>query len=120
MIFSIVASMFLSLTSPIAVSASRNDACKLMQGAAAQSSICQDGGSIKTDIAPRIINWLIMITGALSVILIIYAGILYVVSAGDSGKAKKAKNVMIAAIVGLLITVFASVIVNLILSRIKS
>ena len=49
--------------------------------------------------------------------MIVYAGIQYVISAGDSGKVAKAKNIIIYAIVGLLIAVFSYTIVNFVVKN---
>lgn len=52
-----------------------------------------------------------------AVIVIVYAGIMYATSQGDSGKVQAAKNAIIYAIVGLLAVAFAFVITNFIIGR---
>lgn len=54
------------------------------------------------------------IVGALSVIMIIVAGILYLTSAGSPEKMTKAKTALIYAIAGIVITLMASTIVAII------
>ncbi len=60
------------------------------------------------------------IVGALAVIMIIYSGIQYVISAGDSGKVAKAKNTLTYSIVGLVIAFLAYAIVNWILGQLQN
>jgi hypothetical protein len=57
--------------------------------------------------------------GAISVIMIIYSGILYVISAGSSEKIKKAKDTIKYSIVGLVISILAYAIVNFVIGSLK-
>ena len=65
-------------------------------------------GSIVT----TVINTMLFIVGILSVIMIIYAGIRYVTAHGDSKQVGDAKNTLIYAIVGLIISIVAYALVN--------
>lgn len=76
------------------------------------SSSTNVNGIIKT-----VVGVMMFILGALSVIMIIYSGIQYVISAGDSGKITKAKNTLIYSIVGLVVAIFAYAIVNFVLTE---
>lgn len=71
----------------------------------------KDGG----DLIRMIINVLLYIIGAISVIMIIVAGVMYTTSSGDSGSVSKAKNTLTYAIVGLAVAFFAYAIVNWVL-----
>lgn len=71
---------------------------------------------IKT-IVGNIIGTMLFIVGVLSVIMIIYGGIMYVISAGDSGKIGKAKNTIIYAVVGLVVSILSYSIVNFVISQ---
>jgi len=51
---------------------------------------------------------------------IIYGGLSYVMSEGDPNKAAKGKNIIQGAVIGLILTIFASVITNTIISVIIS
>ena len=62
-----------------------------------------------------IVNILLFIIGAISVIMLIYGGIRYTISAGDSGSVTAAKNTILYAIVGLVIAILAYAIVNFVL-----
>ena len=65
----------------------------------------------------KVINVMLFIIGVLSVIMIVYGGILYVISAGDSGRVSKAKNTIMYAIVGLVVALLAYAIVNFVITR---
>lgn len=60
----------------------------------------------------KVINFLLFFVGVVSVIMIIYGGIQYTTSAGDSGKVTSAKNTILYAIVGLIVSILAYAIVN--------
>ena len=49
--------------------------------------------------------------------MIIYGGIQYVISAGDSGKVGKAKNTILYAVIGLVVAVMSYAIVNFVVSN---
>jgi len=55
--------------------------------------------------------------GLIALILILYAGILWTTSAGDSTKIDKAKKILVSAVIGLLIILSAFAIASFILSR---
>lgn len=64
-----------------------------------------------------IINTVLFIAGVLAVIMLIYGGISYTISAGDSGKITKAKNIIMYSVVGLVVAILAYAIVNFIVGR---
>ena len=63
----------------------------------------------------NIINTLLFVVGAGAVIVIIVAGIYYVISAGNADTVKKAKNALMYAVVGLVVSLLAYAIVNFVL-----
>lgn len=63
-------------------------------------------------IVGNVISLLLFILGIAAVVVIIIAGFMYVTSNGDSGKLEQAKNTILYAVVGLLVAIFAYVIVN--------
>jgi uncharacterized membrane protein len=63
-------------------------------------------------IIPLITNTLLTVAGIISVIMIIVGGIMYSLSAGDSGKATKAKDTILYSVIGLVITMLAYAIVT--------
>jgi hypothetical protein len=72
-------------------------------------------GSLLT-IIHTIINVLLFLTGALAVIMLIYGGIQYVISRGDSAAVTSAKNTILYAVVGLIVAMVAYAVVNFIVS----
>ena len=71
-------------------------------------------------IVSTIINFILAIVGVIAVFMIIFGGIQYSTSAGDSGKVKKAKDTILYGIIGLVIALLAAAIVNFVLNGIFS
>jgi hypothetical protein len=68
-------------------------------------------------IISEIINFFSVIIGVIAVLMIIVGGFRYIISGGDTGNVTSAKNTILYAIIGLIIVVFAQVIVKFILSK---
>ena len=68
------------------------------------------------DLITNVTNVLLFLIGALSVIFIIISGIYYVTSQGNAEQVKKAKNTMVYAVVGLIISILAYAIVNFVIA----
>ena len=68
----------------------------------------------------RIANVVLYIVGAISVIMLVWGGVRYIISGGDSKKITDAKNTILYAIIGLIIAVLAFAIVNFVLNAIGS
>ncbi|MCL1929546.1 pilin [Candidatus Saccharibacteria bacterium] len=68
----------------------------------------------------QVINVIMWVIGVISVIMLIYGGIQYAISAGDEKKVTSAKNTIIYAIVGLAIAILALVVVNFVIVNIGS
>ena len=68
------------------------------------------------DVIKTIINALLFFIGVVAVIMIIWAGIQYTTSAGDSNKVATAKNTIVYAVIGLIVAIFAYAIVNFVVS----
>ena len=58
----------------------------------------------------NLIQWIIGIAGAVAAIFVVYGGISYITSSGDSGKLQKAKSMILYALIGLAIVALAEVI----------
>ena len=95
-------------------------ACK--DAAAKKSAACQaDGKDPLTGtggVIYRVTNTVAWIMGALSVIMIMVGGFMYITANGDANKIATAKNTVIYAVVGLIVIFMARTIVAFILSRI--
>lgn len=70
-----------------------------------------------TDVATligKVITWVLGLVGAIAVLFIIYAGILYVTSSGNKERIEQAKQTLTYAVIGLVVIVLAGVIVSLV------
>lgn len=70
-----------------------------------------DNGAFK-----QVTNTILYIVGIIAVIMLIIGGIKYVISGGDSKKITDAKNTVLYAIIGLIISFLAFAIVNFVIS----
>lgn len=71
-------------------------------------------GSIR-ELALRIVNFFLIFLGLIAVIMIIYAGILYVTAAGKEDQVGTAKKVILYSIVGIVLIALSFAIVNTVL-----
>lgn len=76
---------------------------------------CLEGGVAKlsclTYALQNIVNFAVGFAGALAVILIIYAGVKFIISGGDKEKVEQAKKTLTFAIYGLLFIIFSFFII---------
>lgn len=70
-----------------------------------------------TDVLKNALNTFYFLTGAVAVIVIIWAGIQYATSAGNASGLTKAKNTLIYAIIGLVVVVCAFAITNFVMGK---
>ncbi len=66
----------------------------------------------------RITNTVLLIIGLVSVVMLLYGGLRYIISGGDSKKVTEAKNTVLYAIIGLIVAILAYAIVNFVLNAI--
>ena len=59
-----------------------------------------------------------MAVGAISIIMIVVGGILFALSNGDSSRVTKARNTVLYAAIGLIVSLLASAIVNMAFGRV--
>lgn len=98
------------------VADSRTDVCA---GAGLAGANCGDNGAGLTNVVKNVINILSIVIGVTAVIMIIIAGLKYVMSAGDTSAIASAKHTVLYAIVGLVIVAMSQVIVGFVLSKTK-
>ena len=72
-----------------------------------------------TGIFGTVANVLIYLVGAISVIVLIIGGLRYVVSGGNPAQVQGAKNTILYAIVGIVVTLAAFAIVSFVLTQFK-
>ncbi|MFO0862135.1 MAG: pilin [Candidatus Saccharibacteria bacterium] len=77
------------------------------------------GPSDFTVLISRVTNILLFVAGAVAVIFIIVGGIQYSTSGGSEDKTRTAKSTITNAVIGLIVTILAFVIVNFVISVFK-
>jgi len=75
-----------------------------------------EGGTV--GFLKNVLSWVFGLIGVISVVMIIYSGLQMAASAGDAGAVTKAKNTMIYAIVGLVVSILAFAIVQFVLKEV--
>ena len=70
------------------------------------------------DVVAIIIRAVLWLVGILAVAFIIYGGVKYSMSQGDSAKVKSAKDTIMYAVIGLIVAILAYVIVGFVVERI--
>ncbi len=68
----------------------------------------------------NVVNILLYVIGAISVIMLIVGGIRYATSAGNAANVTAAKNTIMYALIGLVIAVLAYAIVNFVLTGVTT
>ena len=68
----------------------------------------------------QIVNVMLFLVGILSVIMLIFGGLRYVISRGESKAVEAAKNTILYAIIGLIIAVMAYAAINFVLTSLIS
>ena len=102
-----------ALFAPVTVGALEGtvqDGVNAARGTDVPSTLLGDGGVLST-----IINTMLFIIGFLSVIMLIFGGLRYIISGGNAAAVTAAKNTILYAIVGLIIAIFAYAIVNFVI-----
>lgn len=94
-------------------------ATSAQQGAAAARADGMPADLVgENGIFTRISNTALLIIGLVSVIMLLYGGLRYVTSGGDNKKVTDAKNTVLYAIIGLIISILAYAIVNFVLNAV--
>lgn len=75
-------------------------------------------GPTLQEILKNVINVALFIVGAASVLMMIYGGIRYTLSAGNATHVTAAKNTILYALIGLIVALLAYAIVNFVLTAI--
>lgn len=70
-----------------------------------------------TNIIALIVNVISLIVGVVAVVMIIFGGMKYITSGGESNKITSAKNTIMYALIGLIVVAFAQFIVRFVLQK---
>ncbi|MBQ9029382.1 hypothetical protein IJ114_01265 [Candidatus Saccharibacteria bacterium] len=79
-----------------------------------------EGEASVGQVAQNIINVVIAVLGLVAVIFVIVGAVQYMTSQGDPGKAKKARDTIVYAILGVVLAALAYTIVNFVLGTVFS
>lgn len=71
------------------------------------------------DIVQIVVQSLFFVIGCVSVVMIIYGGIRFAISGGDSTAVGNAKNTILYSVIGLVVAILAYAIVSFVFARLK-
>jgi len=66
-----------------------------------------------------IVNVLLFVIGAISVIMVVIGGLRYVTSGGDANQTKAAKDTILYSVIGLIVAILAYAIINFVVNNFK-
>jgi len=69
-----------------------------------------------SQILGNVLDWILILAGAIAVVYLVYGGILYITAGGDAEKATKGRTAVVNAIIGIVIILLAVLIVNWVVS----
>ena len=118
-LFIALSALFVTNVPAVVFAAPADDACEGIKLAGGSCDPAQSEAGFKK-IVTTVVDVLSIIVGAASVIMIIIGGFRYVISGGDSNGVQGAKNTILYAIIGLVVVLFAQVIVAFVYSNTKS
>lgn len=78
------------------------------------------GSSHVSGTIKNLVNIFSAVVGIISVLMIIFGGLKYITSGGDSNNVSSAKNTIIYAILGLVVVALAQFIVQLVLNKVTT
>lgn len=110
---------------PVMVSAQSTGSPDIEQGLCGgaelkfESQTCSPGDSTSrlNNIIKTVINIVSIVVGVVAVIMIVFGGLKYITSGGESSNVSSAKNTIIYAIVGLVVVALAQFIVRFVLDK---
>ena len=116
----LVLSMTTILSAPIAALDNVQAVCQGIGDAGGINCDNSDGTSAVSNTASTIVNIIAIVVGAVSVIMIMYAGFKYITSAGDANRIGSAKTTLVYSAIGLVIVSLAQLLVHFVLNQTNS
>lgn len=109
-----------SLATPVnaATSASVKKICGGATAAGVDTCDSADSKGLE-QLVTLVLNVMSWVVGVISVIMIIIGGFRYIISSGDTNQVQSAKNTILYAVVGLIIVLFAQVIVRFVIGSVN-
>ena len=68
------------------------------------------------DLIMALVNWFAWIVGLAAVVMGLYSAVLFITAAGDDAKVKKAKDILIYSIVGIIVAILSFGIISVVRS----
>lgn len=81
------------------------------------TAVCEARREDAGNMIQSVVNVLMFLLGAISTIMIIIGGIRYTTSNGDASQTTSAKNTILYAVVGLVVAICATAVVNFVIGR---
>ena len=114
----VVPALLLSTLFTASVIVSAVDVCSGDNGSSLYCQNKSEGEAKVKSTIGNVTNLLLMAVGAISIIMIVVGGILFALSNGDSSRVTKARNTVLYAAIGLIVSLLAAAIVNLAFGRV--
>lgn len=111
-----IANLTLLLNTGTVMASAKDDVCNGV-GLAGGSCGGTGSGSI-TDLVASVIGIVSWIVGIAAVVMIMVGGFKYITSQGDSNSINSAKNTVLYAIIGLVVALFAQLIVRFVINKV--
>jgi len=108
----VVLSAFVLVPASSAAASALDAACGVDNSNSPNSKVCQNKDDSTDGFVNSLVNTLLYIVGAISVVAIIIGGVMFTTSGGNSANIAKAKNTITYAVIGLVVSVLAYAIVN--------
>mgnify|MGYP003092074704 FL=1 len=105
--------LFLSTSRVLASALSVQEGAEAARADGMPAELIGDNG-----VFSRLTNTILLVVGLISVIMLVYGGLRYILSGGDSKKVTDAKNTILYAIIGLIISLLAYAIVHFVLNSV--
>lgn len=117
MLVAVPAVMPVAVASAADIQSGLCDGASLSVSGSGDCSTTGDATDKVNSVIGTVINMLTILVGVVAVIMIMWGGMRYVTSGGDSGKVTTAKNTIIYAIIGLVVVALSQFIVRFVLSK---
>lgn len=117
----IIVSIFITIATTLSLASGQVMAFTAQEGADAARAEGMPAELVGADgVFTKFTSIALYVIGAISVIMLIWGGLRYIMSGGDSKKVTDAKNTVLYAIIGLIIAVLAYAIIHFVLTAIDS
>jgi len=116
-LYSLVAVLAIGVAIFVVPSVGAADALSGACAADPTASVCATPANDFNSIVAIIVNTLLFLIGAISVLMVIVGAFMYTTSGGDSAQLTKAKNTIIYSIVGLVVAALAYAIVTYVVAQ---